>query len=184
MVIAKILPYHLHIAVLKTLLSKINAMDILASRTNLHRKLGLLRWLIPLGMVLLVIGYEIGPSRWIYYALGFNIHLLAGIILFGTVGPLLAFLLIELLARWLIEKENAELHAKLLDLAKRKELEVSQISDDTIQVLFAAGLLITNFKSEQYDPSLINNSQIEVTEQALQDAIQRLRSQIKITETV
>ncbi len=132
----------------------------------------------------MVIGYEIGPSRWIYFRFGFSYHLAAEIILFGTVGPLLAFFLIELLDRWLVEKENAELHAKLLDLAKRKELEVSQISDDTIQVLFAAGLLITNFKSEQYDPSLINASQIEVTEQALQDAIQRLRSQIKITESV
>lgn len=158
-------------------------MGMLTSRSNLHQKLGLFRWLIPLGMVLLVVGYELGPARWIYYALGFNIHLLSEIILFGTVGPLLAFLLIELLDRWLVEKENAELRAKLLDLAKRKELEVSQLSDDTIQVLFAAGLLITNFKSEQYDPSLINTSQIEITEQALQDAIQRLRSQIKLTET-
>ena len=159
-------------------------MDSLTSRSTFHRKLGLLKWLIPLGMVLLVIAYVIGPSRWIYNTLGFPIHLLAEILFFGTIGPLLAFLLMELLDRWLVEKENAELQAKLLALAEQKELEVSQISDDTIQVLFAAGLLITNLKSEQFDPSLINTSQIEVTEQALHDAIQRLRSQIKLTESV
>jgi len=155
-------------------------MDILASRLNLHHKLGLLKWLIPLGMVLLVIAYEIGLSRWVYYKLGFTYHLAAEILFFGTVGPLLAFLLIELLDRWMVEKENAELHAKLLAIAKEKELEVSKISDDTIQVLFAAGLLLTNFKSEEFEPSLIDTSQIEVTEQALQDAIQRLRSQILV----
>jgi len=159
-------------------------MDKLVLRSNLHHKLGLLRWLIPLGMVLLVIAYEVGPSRWIYNSAGFTAHLVAEILLFGTVGPLLAFLLIELLDRWLIEKENAELHASLLALAKKKEFEVSQISDDTIQVLFAAGLLITNLKAEQFDPSLVDTSQIEVTEQALQEAIQRLRSQIKLAEPV
>lgn len=155
----------------------------LAARSNLHRKLGLLRWLIPLGMVLLVVAYEFGPSRWIHDSLGFTYHLWAEILFFGTIGPLLAFLLIEFLDRWLVEKENAEIRANLLAIAKKKELEVSQISDDTIQVLFAAGLLITNFKSEQYDPSLINTSQIEITEQALHDAIQKLRSQIKVMET-
>lgn len=158
-------------------------MEKLVSGSNLHRKLGLLKWLIPLGLVLLVIAYEIGPSRWIHDTLGFTNHLWAEILFFGTIGPLLAFLSIELLDRWLIEKENAEIRARLLAIAKKKELEVSQISDDTIQVLFAAGLLITNLKSEQFDPSLINISQIEVTEQALHDAIQRLRSQIKLTES-
>lgn len=157
-------------------------MEMFASKSNLHRKLGLLKWPIPLGMVLLVIAYEVGPSIWIYRTLGFNYHLAAEILLFGTIGPLLAFLLLELLDRWLAEKENAEIRANLLALAKEKELKVNQISDDTIQVLFAAGLLITNFKSEQYDPSLINASQIEVTEQALHDAIQRLRSQILLDQ--
>lgn len=153
-------------------------MNNLTSKSNLHPKLRLMKWLIPLGLILIVIGYEVGPSRWIYNSLGFTYHLVVEILLFSTVGPLLVFLLLELLDRWLIEKETAAIQANLLAKAKKKELEVSQISDDTIQVLFATSLLLTNFKSDQTEPSLITASQIEATEQALHDAIQQLRSHL------
>jgi len=155
-------------------------MNNLNSKSNLHRKLRLMKWLIPLGMILLVIAYEVGPSRWIYNSLGFTYHLVVEILLFGTVGPLLVFLLLELLDRWLVEKETAAIQANLLARAKKKELEVSQIGDDTIQVLFAASLLLTNFKSDQSEPSIITASQIEATEQALHDAIQQLRSHLLV----
>ncbi len=148
--------------------------------SNLHQKLGIIKWLVPLGLVLLVIAYEIGPSRWIYNMLGFDYHLVAEILLFGTVGPAVVFVLLEFLDRWIVEKEKAEIQAILLANAKKKELEVSQISDDTIQVLFGIGLLLTNFKSDQSGSSIITSNQIEVTEQALDEAIQRLKSQLLI----
>ena len=131
-----------------------------------------------MGLVFIVIAYEVGPSRWIYNGLGFNYHLFAEIMLFGTLGPVLAFLLLELLDRWIIEKDKAEIQANLLVEAKEKELEVRQISDDTIQVLFAAGLLLTTFRSDQSSSSYISANQIEVTEQALDEAIHRLKSQL------
>lgn len=159
-------------------------MKNLTPGSKLHHKLRLLKWLIPLGLVLAVIAYEVGPALWIYRTFGVNYHIATEIIFFGTIGPVLAYTVLELMDRWLTEKEIAELNASLLAIAKEKELEISQVSDDTIQVLFAAGLLITSLKSEQYDPALINTSQIEVTEQALHEAIQRLRSQIKLTNTV
>lgn len=145
---------------------------------NLHQKMATLKWLVPLGLVLIVIAYEVGPSLWIYNTLGFNYHLFAEILLFGTVGPVVVFILLELLDRWIVEKEKAEFQANLLAKAKEKELEVSQISDDTIQVLFAVGLLLTTFKSDQSGSSFISANQIEVTEQALDEAIRRLKSQL------
>lgn len=137
-----------------------------------------MKWLIPLGLVLLVIAYEVGPSRWVYNSLGFTYHLVVEIFIFGTVGPALAFVLLELLGRWIDEKETTELQANLLARANEKELEVRQISDDTIQVLFATSLLITTFKSDQSDLPPNTAAQIEVTEQALHETIKRLRSQL------
>jgi signal transduction histidine kinase len=137
-----------------------------------------MKWLIPLGLVLLVIAYEIGPSRWVYERLGFTHHLAVEILLFGTVGPLLAYLLLVLLGRWIEEKETADFQANLLANAKKKEREVRQISDDTIQVLFATSLLITTFKTDRSNLPPNTATQIEITEQALQEAMQRLRSHL------
>ncbi len=146
--------------------------------TNLRRRLGLLKWLIPVGLILLVVAYEFGPARWLHDGLGFTHHLLAEILLFGTLGPVLAYVLLDLLGRWIDEKETAELQANLLVKANEKELEVRQISDDTLQVLFATSLLITTLKSNQSDLPPNTATQIDVTEQALHEAMQRLRSHL------
>lgn len=143
-------------------------------RRNIER----IKWLIPLGLVLVVIAYEVGPSRWVYDSFGFTYHLLVEIFLFGTVGPVLVFVLLELFGRWIEEKETSELQSSLLAKANEKELAVRQIGDDTIQVLFATSLLITTFKADQANLPPNTAAQIEVTEQALQEAIQRLRSHV------
>jgi hypothetical protein len=143
-----------------------------------RRQLQILKWLIPIGLVILVVLYEIGPSRWTYQGWGFNIHLPVEIILFGTVGPLLAFVLLELLGRWIDEKETADYQARLLTQASKKELKVRQLNDDTIQVLFATSLLMNTIKSDgsNFPPTTI--SRIETTEQALNESIKQLRSHL------
>lgn len=143
--------------------------------TSFHQQLKVFKWLIPTGLMLLVVVYEVGPSRWIYEGFGFTYNLLIEILIFGTVGPALAFVLLELLGRWIDEKETADLQARLLAQANEKELEVRQLNDETLQVLFATSLLITTIKSDQNDLPLNTAIQIEVTEQALDEAMQRLR---------
>lgn len=145
---------------------------------SFRRQLRIVRWLIPIGLVMLVVAYELGPSRWVYESLGFASHLLAEIFLFGTVGPLLAFVLLELLGRWLDEKETADFQASLLANANEKELKVRQLNDDTIQVLFATSLLISTIKADGSDLPRNTLVQIENTEQALDEVIQRLRSHL------
>ena len=44
----------------------------LSKLTTFRQQLRLLKWLIPAGLVLLVVGYELGPSRWTYENLGLN----------------------------------------------------------------------------------------------------------------
>ena len=140
--------------------------------------MGLLKWLIPAGLILLVVFYEVGPSRWIYEGFGFRIHLVAEILLFGTVGPIVAFILLELLGRWIDEKETADFQAQLLAQANEKEQVVRQTSDDTLQVLFATSLLINTIKSDRFNLPSQTAKQIEITEQALNETIKRLHAQL------
>jgi len=143
-------------------------------KTNIRHKLRLLKRLIPLGLILIVAAYELGPSRWIYNAYGFNSHLIFEILIFGTIGPLLAYLALELLNRWIEEKETADIQSALLSKAKEKELQVRQLNDDTLQVLFASSLLMTIIKSRDTIPPNIT-AQIEVTEKALDESIDKIR---------
>jgi hypothetical protein len=147
-------------------------------KPGLHRRLRLLKWLIPLGLVLFVIFYELGPAHWIHERLGFDSHLLAEVIVFGTIGPGLAFLTLEMFGRWIGERETVDLQASLLASAREKEQEVRQVTDDTIQVLFATSLLITTFKAERPELPPKTMAQIEVTEQSLDEAIRRLRLKV------
>lgn len=164
------------------LTDKLNAGEQLRRRmpkvASSRRQLGLLKWFVPVGLVLLVVAYELGPSRWIYNSLGFTYHLLVEIMLFGTVGPLLAFVILELLGRWIAERETADLQAQLLAQASEKDQQVRQVGDDTLQILFATSLLITTIKSDQSGLPTTTAAQIEITEQALGEAIQRVRSQL------
>ena len=144
---------------------------------GLRHKLGLLKRLIPIGLILIVIGYELGPSRWIYIRYGFNIHLTFEILIFATIGPVLAYLVLELLHRWIEEKETADIQANLISVAKERELAVRQISDDTLQVLFATSLLMATIKSKETITPTIT-AQIEVTEKALDQSIDRLRGHL------
>jgi hypothetical protein len=146
--------------------------------TDFLRHIGRLRWLIPLGLMLLVIGYEVGPARWIYVRWGFKLHLVAEILLFGTVGPALAYLCLALLERWLDEKDTSDLQAQLLTRANDHVNRGRQISDDALQALFATGVLIAHFKSRRSEFPPDTAIQIEVTEQALDNAIERLRSHL------
>lgn len=143
-----------------------------------RRQLKLLKWFVPVGLILLVILYEVGPSSWIYGQFGFGYHLLIEIILFGTVGPILVFVLIELLGRWIDEKETADLQAELITKAQNKEAGIREIGDDTIQVLFATSLLLSTLKSRKDELPAETVAYIDATEQELNNTIIRLRSEL------
>jgi hypothetical protein len=116
-----------------------------------------LGWALPTTMVLLVVGYELGPARWIYETLGYRYHLLAEIIIFASLGPTLAFIVLQLLRRWLEERETSDLQAHLLARSRAEAEGSRQLNDDALQELTA---------------------QVEQTEDALQDAVGQLRSHL------
>lgn len=146
---------------------------------SLRNQFRLLRWLIPLVLMLLVIAYELGPARWIYENLGFNYHLLAEILIFATIGPALVFIALDLLVRWLDERDTADYQASLLTRANENVESSRQLHDDVLQTLFATSLLVAKLKSDANNLSPELTQQIEANDQALEEARQRLQSHLR-----
>lgn len=154
------------------------ALENYLSAENMRQWLPTLRWLVPLTLVLLVIAYEIIPARWIYIEFGFAYHILSDVVIFGTVGPILAYLVLTFVDRWLEEKETADLQATVLAKARADANASRQLSDDAVQVLFASGTLLELVKEACPDLPEETAVQLNTMEQALDSAIQRLRSHL------
>ncbi len=147
------------------------------SLSTLRRRFGLLRWLLPLGLLLLVAAYEIGPARWIFERVGDAYHFAAEILLYGTVGPILTFTLLSFMGRWLEERETSELQAQVLAQAREQAKINHKLSDDTLQALFATSVLLAALES---NPELPPESaeQLREAQRALNHAIQQLQAHL------
>ncbi len=150
-----------------------NRLSPLVSR--LRQRVGLLKWLIPVGLMFLVAVYELGPAQWIYARFGIKSLIVADVLIFGTVGPVLAFFALSLLEQWFEERETSDLQAEILALT-RKDLERSRrLNDDAIQVLFAAWAMISSLQSVQAEIPVEYVTQLRNIETALDGAIRNLR---------
>lgn len=156
----------------------LNSALPLLPRHLLHQRFRLLRWIVPLGLMLLVIFYQVGPARWIHDRWGYPYHIVSEIIVFAAIGPMLAFILLHLLERWLEERDTSDLQARLLKHARQEAHRSRQLNDDALQVLFAAGAVIDTLKENHPGLSQENLSQVENTEEALQESVERLRSHL------
>jgi hypothetical protein len=150
----------------------------LPSLNAVRPRLRQLRWIVPFAMMLLVVFYELVPARALHGRFGYSSHILAEILLFGTLGPLLTFVMLHLLERWLEERDTSDLQAQLLQEARADVDRTRQLSDDALQVLFAAGTLIDTLKATHPDLDEATTQQIDTAEEALEDAISHLRCQL------
>ena len=147
--------------------------------TLLHRRLDVLQRLVPMALVLLVVFYELGPARWVYDSLGESYHFLAEMLFYGTIGPILAFLVLHFLARWLEERETTEAQAQVLAQTREHARISHELSDDALQTLFAASTLLATLKSHSPHLPPEAASTLSQTEQALERAIQQLRDHLQ-----
>lgn len=141
----------------------------------LRRHLRLLRWLVPTGLLLLVVIYEASASSWMLRTMGQTPHTLLDTFVFGILGPALAFLLIDFVDRYLQERETSDLQAQLLAQVQDDAQASRQLSDDAVQVLYVAGALIDTLKACQPEMTEETVAQIEASEEALDRAIENLR---------
>jgi signal transduction histidine kinase len=145
---------------------------------TLRRRIGLLQWLIPAGLLLLVVAFESGPSRWIHDWFGETYHFLAEIVIYGTVGPVLAFVLLDFLGRWLEERETSDLQAQVLAQAREQARLHRQVSDDTLQALFAVSLRLAMLEASLPDLPPEAAAQLRETQAAVNQAIQQLHTRL------
>lgn len=140
----------------------------------LHRRLGVLRWLAPLGLLLLVVLYELGPARWIDSQFGGAYRVVGGILMYGTVGPVLAFLSLRFLDRWLEERQTSELQAQVLARAREQAQITHDLTDDVLQTLFALSMQITALRASLPPLSPEAEAQLSAADAAISRAVQQL----------
>lgn len=147
------------------------ALSLVTVRQRLH----LLRWLVPLALIVLVLIYEAGPARWTA-AMGRPYHVLLEIILFAMVGPTLAFLFLDFTERWLEERDTTDLQAQVVAAAQADAGRSRELCDDALQALFSAGTLIASLKvalpPEEAAP-------VETAEEALNEVVGELRDHLE-----
>ena len=149
------------------------------SASALRRRLGYLKWLVPAGLVFLVVVYELGLSRWIHDRLGADYHFVVEILVYGTIGPTLAYLVLHFLDQWLQERETTELQALVLAHARERVHIGRELSDDALQILFAASTLLASLKTGAPDLPPETAAALRETEHALSNAVQQLRDHLQ-----
>ncbi len=102
----------------------------------LRRRVAFLRWTFPLAFALLALTYQLGPARWIQSRYGDPADFYVDILLYGTLGPLLAFGTMTQIGVWLDEKERAEKQARA---SERRLAAIITASADAILILDPSG---------------------------------------------
>jgi signal transduction histidine kinase len=148
------------------------------SQSTLRRRLGLLKWLAPGGLVLIVIGYELLISRTINESLGSTLHYALDILVYGAVGPVLTFWLLHFLSRWLDERETSELQATILAQARERARAHQELNDSTLQSLFAATLYLNAVEANLRDLPPEARAQLHAANQSLDRVIRELREHL------
>jgi signal transduction histidine kinase len=140
----------------------------------LRRRLRTIQWLAPVGMALVVILYELGPASWIQRIFGSQHHFLAEILFFGSVGPVLVFLLMDLLGRWLEEREINDVQAQVLAQALEHARISHEVTDDALQAIFAASVILSSLENRLPDLPAEVSTQLRETNQALDPILKQL----------
>ncbi|MBI3243484.1 MAG: hypothetical protein HYZ49_14465 [Chloroflexi bacterium] len=169
-----------------TTLSKDNAAKVFlpASAQNglprslsaIRQRLGLLKWLAPTGLLLVVVIYEIGPARWIHDVIGETHHFLAEIVIYGSVGPLLTFTLLHFLGRWLEERETSDLQAQVLARARQQAEVGHQLSDEVLQSLFAVSAMLASLEAGAAELLPAEQLQLRNARTTLDQTVQQLQA--------
>jgi hypothetical protein len=146
----------------------------------LRRRMRVLRWAVPLSMMLLVIAYEAFPGPWLLREYGLAAHTTAELLLFGTLGPVLAFIVLDFFGRWLDERDTSDLQAQLMAQARADVIRSRALVDDAVQALFSAGALIGALQVEAEQQGVDTTAvPVPETQRALDAVVADLRAHLQ-----
>ena len=147
---------------------------------TLRHRVQWLKYLLPAALLLIVIVYEFGPSRWINNDLGGFFHAASEVMIYGTIGPALAYVLLDFFNRWLEERETSELQAQVLAKARERAANHTQLSDEVLQSLFAASTLLASLESQaDHELSPEAKARLHDAQQALNASIVKLHAHLR-----
>jgi len=141
---------------------------------HLRQRLDLLRWLAPAGLLVLVIANELGLARWVHVRLGDTASITLNILIYGSVGPLLTYLLLTLVGRWLEERETSALQSQALHRARAQVQRNHDLTDDALQTMFATSLVLDTLTDSLPHVSPEAAARFHEAEQAVNGAIEQL----------
>jgi hypothetical protein len=141
---------------------------------HLRQRLDLLRWLAPAGMLALVIVNELGLARWVNWRLGDTASVTLNILIYGSVGPLLAYLLLTLVGHWLEERDTSALQSQTLHRVRAQVQRNHDLTDDALQTLFATSLVLDTLADNLPHASPEAAARFHDAEQAVNRAIEQL----------
>jgi PAS domain S-box-containing protein len=95
----------------------------------LRQRLDRLRWLLPLGLGLLSVFYQLGPAAWVHDRVSHEFHYIVEIVFYGLFGPLAVFWAVGQIRGWLEERERLERQARANE---RRLAAISAASADAI----------------------------------------------------
>ena len=147
---------------------------------KISRRMHLLRWAVPLTLAAFVVFYQLVFARWIQDTFGIQAHNIAEILIYATSGPLLAFLVLDYLGRWIEEKETSELQAQMLAETRENLLLSRELSDDALQTLYAVSVVLTSLESTLRETSPGTARVLQETEEAVEGSMSRLREHLQI----
>lgn len=137
-----------------------------------------LRWILPILIACLVAVFELGPARWIENAFGPQAHVMARFLVYGTVGPLLTFFLLDFINRWMEERQTSELQAQVLAQIQEQSSQIRRLSDEALQTLFATSILVGQLKASLPKERTEEAAYLAEIEDSIEKNIQELRGRL------
>ena len=140
----------------------------------LLRRLNQLRWLVPAALLAVVVVNELGLARWVHLHWGDVASITWDIVVYGSVASVMAYLALTFMGRWLEERETSELQAQVLHQAQAQAQRTHDLTDDTLQTLFATSLVLDNLAGGLPDSSPEAAAHFHAAGQAVHRAIEQL----------
>ncbi len=137
-----------------------------------------LRWIVPITLALTVIVYNLTLAPWMIIHYGYRLHLLMELLLFASLGPLIALVVLDLFGRWLDERDTADYQAQLLAAARQERAAARQLTDDTFQTLYATSMLLQALGDGQAQLPPKAAEQLEAAQRALNEGMSRLHAHL------
>lgn len=109
---------------------------MVSANSLLKQRITMLRWALPLALALIAVIYQLGLSRWIHNRYNDVTHFAVEVMFFSTTGPVLAYLTLKQIERWLGEKAEAETLARI---SERRLAAITASSADAILSLDGDG---------------------------------------------